>query len=200
MSGNDGRIDWPAVRRRLEAAAVAPATSFENDPARRRALIEERTASLARRRQAAARRDAGGLLLLRLGRERYALELKALAGVVRERPLGPVIGGASTLLGTFYEAGEIWAIHDLGRILHASADDAAAGDGRYLLMRQVRPRLGFRVGRIDGLGQLDAAAMAGFAAGRPDGGAGPVLGVTAEGVSILDAAVVCGRAQSHGGM
>jgi chemotaxis signal transduction protein len=200
MNGGDRRIDWQAVRRRLEAGAAVLATGIESDPERRRALIEARTANLARPRQSAARRDAGGLLLLCLGRERYALELKALAGVTRERPLGPVVGGASTLLGTFFEAGEIWAIHDLGGILHAAAGDVATGSGRYLLMRQARPRLGFRVDHVDGLGQLEAATAAGFAAPRPDGAAGPVLGVTPDGVSILDAAVVCGRAQSHGGM
>jgi chemotaxis signal transduction protein len=199
MSLDGGRIDWREVRRRLAEGERALTASLEDDDALSRAVLDRRAANLARETVRVRRGGDVTLLALGLGRERYALALTALAGVTRPRPLSPTVEGRPSLLGALFERGEIWAIHDLGELLRVPRDDTAPADARYVLMRRQGSPIGFRVDRVEGLVSLDRAEMQRLASER-QGSAAPVLGVTLEGISILDAAALRGRAVPAGEM
>lgn len=146
------RIDWQAVRRRLEASeraleeALAPAGQRTEEVYRRRAV---KLAQPERQNSSSA-----GLptLVFRLGQEHYAIEMKHLAEVL---PLGyyaPVPRSPKQLLGVISFRGELRAVVDLAQVLAASPE--GTGDTGFVLM--LRPaRGGEQIGlKIDSIETL----------------------------------------------
>lgn len=168
------------LEHRLERLRARTLNDAAEDPQRVEALLAERTARLARRPREDGAQAA--VLTLRIGAERYGIELERVAGVVSGERLHPLPGSAPELAGILERRGELVAVADLARLLggHAARDIA----GRVVLLRDGARRLGMRVDGAEGVAHLDLGALA------PAGESGDrrLLRGMAEGcLAILDA-------------
>lgn len=83
------------------------------------------------------RDGAARLLVFRVGSERFAVELSAVAEVIETPAVQPVPDAPPTLLGITMLRGELVPIHDLRPLLHAGAGSMGgallfARDGRVI--------------------------------------------------------------------
>lgn len=97
------------------------------------ALLQRRAARLAQPRQVGGTSAQTDLLVFRVGRERFALNLAELQGVVAVERVTRVPGASPDLLGLILARGELFPLVDLGRLLHSPLD--AAGPSHALLVR-----------------------------------------------------------------
>lgn len=180
-----GGIDWTAVHRRLAEGQASLAGLTEVGGERLEALLRERARALAEPGKAAVRPATVQALVVRVGAERYGLELSRLAGILPFASCAPVAGGPSELLGLVNARGEIWAAFEFHRLLGAGAAEAPAG-GYVVLLRHGRRRVGLRVDEADRVRALIRADLK-----RPPGTASGIAtefikGVTSDSVILVD--------------
>jgi purine-binding chemotaxis protein CheW len=111
-------IDWQAIGRRLEEAAVATREVLQPSPERAKRILDERASILARPsadRQSA--RNTTDVLSFALDGERFCLETRCVQEVRRFGEATPVPGVPDFLVGVTNLRGEILPLIDIRRFL-----------------------------------------------------------------------------------
>jgi purine-binding chemotaxis protein CheW len=184
------RFDWDAVRRRLEQAIRSTGQTDRLPPDRARAVLEERARALARPLQVAAP-EAATLRLVTFGlaNERYAIEARHVREVVRLTGYTPVPGAPDFLLGVMNLRGEVVAVLDLGKFLGAAAR-GVSDLSRVLVLGGDRPEFGVLADAAHDVVTLPADAIREPPPSVAGIGREYLLGVTADALVVLDAAVL----------
>lgn len=179
-------IDWTAIHERLAKGQASLAGSMEINDARFDALLRDRARKLAERESPAL--PAGKTmqaLVVRIGTERYGLELTKLAGVLSFGQCAPVARGPSELLGLFNAHGEIWAVFEFGRLLGAVANELPTG-GYIVLLRHGRRRVGLRVDEVDRVRELVRTGLQDANDKASKSSVEFIKGVTSDSVILVD--------------
>jgi len=87
--------------------AFAPFTAEE------RAILAERARSLAHKPVDGSARRTLNVVVFRLGQERFALDVTAVAELIRNAPVTPLPGGPAHLLGLIYHRGGLMRLVDI---------------------------------------------------------------------------------------
>jgi chemotaxis signal transduction protein len=174
------RIDWEQARNRLRANERALEEAAEASPHRIESAYRQRAALLANE-QLEHRALKGGLpvLVVRLAQERYAIELKEVAEVVRFARCTPVPGAPPRFLGVINLHGELRSVLDLGSLL-VPARVERSNSGFVLALRRRDQEIGLKVDDIEELREI-----------RPQGPDLPAQGdylkrIASEGLLLLD--------------
>jgi chemotaxis signal transduction protein len=179
-------IDWTAIHRRLAKGQESLAGLTEVSDERFETLLRERARKFAEREDPApARGKTLQTLVVRIGSERYGLELAKLAGVIAFGQCAPIAGGPGELIGLFNAHGEIWAAFEFRRLLGAAAAESETG-GYVVLLRHGRRRVGLRVDEVDRVRELTHTDLK-----EPNNSASKisnelVKGVTSDAVILVD--------------
>jgi purine-binding chemotaxis protein CheW len=134
-------IDWGQVRDRLRVSESAVEEAQAASPRRIEDAYRRRAVWLAKG-HAERKAVSTGLpvLVFRLAKERYAIELKELAEVLPFAGCAPV-PGSPQFLGAINLRGELRAVVDLGRLLLSSAGENSDA-GFVLILRNQNSRPG----------------------------------------------------------
>jgi chemotaxis signal transduction protein len=184
-----GATDWHALHRRLQEAEARLAAAEAHDAGALERLLRERARRLAARTPP-RREETRSALVVRVGEERFGLEPGALAGVAPFEGASAVPGGPPELAGVVATRGEIWAVHDLGRL--TGTGEAGSG-GHVVLLRHPRRRVGLRVDAAERVETWTPAALRRVGADRDGRAAHLVAGVLPGPVLLIDLAALWGH-------
>lgn len=177
-------IDWKALRQRLTRMLLTESAT----PDRVRAILEERARAAAR--PLAAAPSAGSLLeviRMRIGGEEYALPTACVREVLKRCDIAPLPGAPDYLAGVANLRGQIVAVFDLRRLLGLSV---AVEPTRIIVLGQDRIEFGILAESVDSV-ELVPGDIIKEAPASIQGVARELLrGVTADGVSLIDGAVL----------
>ena len=99
---------------RLEPVTeVEPPEDFAAFSPEERAILGERARALARKPVDGAARRTLNVVVFRLGQERFALDVTAVAELIRNAPVTPLPGGPTHLLGLIYHRGGLMRLVDI---------------------------------------------------------------------------------------
>jgi purine-binding chemotaxis protein CheW len=159
-------VDWDRVHSRLRSSERALEESRVASPERIDAAFRRRALRLAQGKAEEAIHAAGlPVLVFRLGKERYAIEVKDVAEAIRLDRCTPVPGSSSLFAGVISLRGELFALLDTARLF--GLPESASGDGGFvLLMRWHGQGLGLKVDRIEDLRELRPEELTAASQGR----------------------------------
>jgi purine-binding chemotaxis protein CheW len=148
------RINWDEARNRLRATERALEEVIEASPERVESIYRQRAALLAKER-GDHQPASGGLpvLVVRLAQERYAIDLKDIAEVVRFAHCTPVPGAPPGFLGVINLRGELLSVLDLGSLL-APTQVRSGNSGFVLALRRRDQEIGLKVDDIEALREI----------------------------------------------
>jgi chemotaxis signal transduction protein len=153
------------------------------------ALLDARARVLAARRPTAARDDRITVLVLKLGEERYGLEIGAVSAVVAAPRVAPLPGAPAILKGLVSHGGRLVAVAELARLVGVVAADT---HGATLVVLKNATPVGVLVEHAEAQLTLDRAGIeaadGGPVAGRfvlPGGGTATLLSPAALVAAIL---------------
>ena len=180
--------DWASLHRQLAEADARLGAAQEMAGEELDRLLHARARHLAGRiAHDRNREQSRSALVVRQGTESFGLELAGLAGVLPCQSSAPVPGGPRELVGIIGARGEMWAVHDLGRLI--GAEDAAE-DGHVVLLRHPRRRVGLRVDAAERIEAFPSAALRRIGAERGDVAAGLIAGIMPGSVLLIDSSAV----------
>lgn len=182
------RIDWTAVRRKLERSQQALERTMSMDPERAEALFRERARKLMERRRD-RKSDVASKTVLAFadGPERYAIDAESVAEVVPFSTATPLPESPPEVLGLINLRGEFLTALDLARLLGIETENAGRG-GYLLVLRSDDARLGVRVDAVERIQslRLDNLSPPPRDAGRARGdGAACIKGIAAAETRIV---------------
>jgi purine-binding chemotaxis protein CheW len=118
------RIDWEVVRSRLQASDRMLEEALTESPERIGAAYHRRAIRLAETPTERGSASAGvPVLVFRLLRERYAIELREVSETLPLTRCTPIPGAPPQFQGVINLRGELRAVLDLGRLLGLPAAD-----------------------------------------------------------------------------
>jgi len=172
-------IQWELVRRRLQASEAALQETLTRNPLHIAQIWRRRAIELAGRSRGSTA-AAGGVMTLgvRVGTERYAVELAELAEVLPYRNCTPVPGAPAALRGVINLRGELRPLIDLGAVLSGNRGD----DGGYVVI--LRREGAWKVDGMEDLREIDRKNIAPAGEGRL------TRGFVFEAVPLLDSQAV----------
>lgn len=146
-------------------------------------LLAERARALAAPLIAEEQVDTIGALLVAVGKECFALELRHVHSIERTVELTPLSGVPEAWAGIANVHGTLYAILDLGRYLGVATDEDVAG-GMLVLVHGAGIDVGLLVDDVSDVTRLRADEVG----PSPNAGRGRrvVQGVTAELVALVD--------------
>lgn len=184
MKGPDRKrrtIDWDAARQRLEHSRAALERALEPGPERRAAVLRARAERLARTAVQQTSVEGAEVLVFRLGKDRYGIELARVAEVVPAPRCSPVPGGPHQLAGVMQLRGEIRPVWETARLLGREGAGAEDEPRWVLLLNRGKKELGLLVDRVEGIRRIGAEEQR--PAGRqPD----HVRYITQDSVAVLE--------------
>jgi len=188
MTTQATQIDWTAVRRRLRRDQQALERSKSMDPERLEALFRERARKLMERHLNREPDVAGEtVLVFAEGREKYAIDVAAVAEAVPFLSATPLPAASPEVLGLINLRGEFLTVVSLARLLGTQQEDDEQ-NGYLLVLRVGDARLGLRVGTVERIQSLRLDELSpppdGADRGTSDGA------VYIKGVSADDALIV----------
>lgn len=187
-------LDWQKLRSRLSSLAAAAQETMQPSPEQSRTLLKDRAQALAQAGAAANQSgDALEVLVLRLGEERYAVELRYLHQVVSHPRYTPVPGSSPMLLGVMNFHGEILPVFDLrtalGRPGNASGGLLpASSSSQVIVLGERRADLGFLCDRVEEIARLNRGMLQDVPDTLTSAGRDLLRGVADSGLGILDGA------------
>lgn len=184
MTAKRANLDWPDIRRRLQASDQALDRAMRPDRQRVESVYDLRARELAQRREHQPEAPRRLYLVCHLLHERYAIDVRQIEEIVPLRGCSPIPGAAAILLGVAAARGEVWSVISLRAILGLERESATIG-GLLLLLRN-SDGVGVRVDAADDLTWIadqDFSALAGTR--RPELAA-HCRGVTADGLIQLN--------------
>ncbi len=180
-------IDWPGVRRRMQASTEALHDALHpNDEAIRDAFERSAQRLAERTLEGADSDDALAVLVFRLGTDRYAVKLNEVAEVGPLRRYTRVPGGPSELFGVISHRGEIRSVINLGRLLGRESEQQIK-HGFFVHVRTGAREIRLRVDELDQVLDLRTADIISVKEADvrlPDHF---VTGLTRDGIAILQA-------------
>jgi purine-binding chemotaxis protein CheW len=184
------KLDWQAIRRRLDKTLAAAEGAHSLSSERARQVMDERARALAR--VPARGPDAAAVLqvvVFSLANERYALEARFVQRVVPFSEYTPVPGAPDFLVGVFNLRGEVLAVIDLRKFFGVPAR-ALTEQSRVLVLGGERAEFGVLADATDEV----AALRTDDVLEPPDSVAGIgreyLRGVTRDALIVLDGAVL----------
>jgi purine-binding chemotaxis protein CheW len=185
MTTKCNRIDWDAVRERL-ARFQSPGGDYgSQNGERRNKVFRERAERLARRgRQDAAQTARVPVVVIRVGSERYGIELSDVKQVFSRVPITHVPAMGGLLLGVANLNGTLRSVIDLGVLLRVTTKRSDAG--YVLLLRASGKMLGVWVEAFEDVCQIDLDALEAMdeVATNPVGGF--MRGMTNDRIAVLN--------------
>ena len=118
MAGDASRekIDYAALRRKLDEAQAVLEGAQVLSPERRREVLADRARALAGSRQE-ERRETVSVLCFRVGGERYAVPIEAVDHVLESKGLCPMPGAPRYVLGALVSRSRVVPVLDLRQVL-----------------------------------------------------------------------------------
>jgi len=147
-------VNWEQVRSRLRASEEALEEALRAGPQRIQIAYQQRAVRLAKT-QASPTAVSPGLpvIIFRLARERYAIELKYLAEVLPFTRCTPVPGAPPQFLGVINLRGELRGVLDLSQLL-ALPESESTKSGFILMLRRSGLGVGLKVDSIEDLYEI----------------------------------------------
>jgi purine-binding chemotaxis protein CheW len=144
-------IDWEQVRRRLRASEQALEELLSESTERIETVFRQRAVRLARKPTEYKTFSASlPVLVFRLARERYAIELKELSDVLSVAHCTPVPGAPRHFIGVINVRGQLRGVLNLGHLL-APSEGESSDSGFVLLLRRAGREIGLKVDHIEEL-------------------------------------------------
>lgn len=150
-------------------------------------VLAARARQLARPTDAQAGHRAETMLVFGRAGESHALPLTAVHEVVTVGSLTRLPAKLAPVIGLTAVRGRVAAVIDLAQILGRSAPDPVVHRSPGLAMWGTSSAVVVAVDDVRGVEELDTAALHATERGTATGSRHPVRGVTAAGVSVLDA-------------
>lgn len=180
------RIDWQAVRQQLEANQRELEQVLSPTPQRIEEVYRTRAIKLAQEeKKESTVLSSLPVLVFRLGPERFALELKSIAEVLRFEECTPIPRSPTQFLGVISLRGEFHAVVDLRRWLTSSGDVPDTAGFVLVLQRGIRKeQIGLKVDSIEELAEIQPEELVRSAQGKLTAGvvAGSITLISAEAV------------------
>ena len=188
--GPGRRLDWGEVYDRLARAAAATGDALGPTPEQARALLDERARALAR----VPDRPPGPSEVLEvatftLAFERYAIETRFIAKVVRLNEFTPVPGTPEFLGGVINLRGEILDLIDLRAFLGISGT-GLTDLSRIIVLGLERNEFGIMADSVQEVMTLRVDEVFEAPASIPGSGRSYLRGVTADARIVLDGAAL----------
>ena len=196
-AGHKRRIDWDAVRRRLDASSLAPENILAADEQRLQDVYSRRAAKLAEPPCLSGEaHPALPVLVFSLQGERFAVPLDALSEVARFRGCTPVPSGPADLMGVISLHGKIHSVLDPSDVLGLGRSQECSGG--FLLCLRLRDREAVvRVDAIEGMRTLTGDETRSYEGGSPRTSAKVILGVTSDRLHVISIKELFGSATFH---
>lgn len=182
-------IDWAQVRRTLEVAQAATEAGGTMGRHREEEILTERACAMAK---IGSVEEAGGesidVLEFEMGGERYAVETAYVVEVLPLMELTPLPGGPEFILGSVIVRGRVLCLNDLSRFFGLPPRRLSERD-KIVVLRKGEMEIAVLAEAILGtraIAREDIRALA--AAGQT--GRSFLKGVTTDGTSVMDAAVI----------
>jgi len=146
-------VNWEQVRSRLRASEEALEEALRAGPQRIQIAYRQRAVRLAKT-QASPTAVSPGLpvMIFRLARERYAIELKDLAEVLPFIRCTPVPGAPTQLLGVINLRGELRGVLDLSQLL--ALPESESTESGFILILRSGLGVGLKVDSIEELHEI----------------------------------------------
>jgi purine-binding chemotaxis protein CheW len=179
MAGDESteKIDYAALRRKLDEAQAVLEGAQVLSPERRREVLADRARALAESRQE-ERRQTVSVLAFRVGGERYAVPIEAVDHVLESRGMCPLPGAPRYVLGALVSRSRVVPVLDLRQVL------ALEGGGmsdlpRVVVVEVSEEYFGLAAEEVDGRTELVRAELS-----QPP--PGPFTFLTRERLMVLD--------------
>jgi len=146
--------DWEQLRQRLSHSRLTLSQTIEENPERAPAVLRRRAQRLARHgAPATAVQKAPSVVVFRLGKERYAIEIAKLIAVRAFAGSTPVPSGRRFVLGVINFRGEIRPVVDLAAVLKDDPNSSQAG-GTVIVVRADSHEIGLKVDEVEDVRQI----------------------------------------------
>lgn len=182
-------IDWGQVRRKLEVAQTAIQVGGGMTRDREEELLSQRAQELAKPEKGG---ETGGesidILSFEIGGESYAVETSFVVEVLPLRELTPLPGAPEFILGIVYVRGRVLCLNDLSRFFGLPPKGLSERD-KVVVLRKGEMEIGVLAEAIVGTRALARQDIRALPA-EGQAGHGFLKGVTSEGTSVIDAAVI----------
>lgn len=192
QAGKDSKLDWAAVRARLEAARAALERSLAPDADETQRILKERAERLSRAaRPAAAAEDDIEIVEFVLAQERYGFETRLVRDVHPLDQLTPVPCTPPFVLGIVSLRGEILSVIDIKKFF--DLPEKGLTDLNKVIVLEAGPmRCGVLGDAIVGVRRVARADIQATLPTLTDRRADYLAGITPERTVILDAAKLLG--------
>lgn len=155
-----------------------------------RQILEDRARELARPMQQDEESETTALLILVVGVERYGVDITTVGETRPLSGLAPLPNAPPFWKGLVNVRGRLCPVLDLGRYLHVPESEWTGVPGRAHSMLVVVGAAGLTVGlmvdAVDEIRRIPMGVLKASAAEPQGGGAGVILGVTRDLISVLD--------------
>jgi purine-binding chemotaxis protein CheW len=187
MKSPRSAIDWFAVKERLtQSRSALERASISSRPDMESTFARRASALAARRRSDHDATDA--ILVFRLGSERYGIALRDLSEVLPLKACAKVPGAPAELVGVISVRGEIRSLLHLGRLLGLGGE--YAGAGYVVLVRGRRREVALNVEHVERIAMIALDKLVQFDPASTSSPTPCVLGLTDDGVAVLDASAL----------
>jgi len=139
MVGDQSRekIDYTALRRKLDEAQAVLEGAQVLSPERRREVLAERARALAESRHE-ERRETMSVLSFRVGGERYAVPIDSVDHVLESKGLCPLPGAPRYVLGALVSRSRVVPVLDLRQVLGLDLKALQYAEGKVFVDTAVR--------------------------------------------------------------
>ena len=152
-----GKIDYAALRRKLDEAQAVLEGAQVLSAERRREVLAERARALAESRQE-ERRETLSVLAFRVGGERYAVPIDAVDHVLESRGLCPLPGAPRYVLGALVSRSRVVPVLDLRQVL--GLEGGGLSDlARVVVVEAAEEFFGLAAEEVDGRQELPRAEL-----------------------------------------
>ncbi len=159
MAGDEssGKIDYAALRRKLDEAQAVLEGAQVLSPERRREVLADRARALAGSRHE-ERRETVSVLSFRVGGERYAVPIEAVDHVLESKGLCPLPGAPRYVLGALLSRSRVVPVLDLRQVL--GLEGGGMSDlARVVVVEVAEEFFGLAAEEVDGRQELPRADL-----------------------------------------
>jgi purine-binding chemotaxis protein CheW len=180
------QIDWQAIGRRLQAAALATEEASRPSPERARRILDQRAAMLARPTvDSYSARKTTDVINFTLDGERYCIETRCVREVRRSRAVTPLPGVPDFLVGVTNLRGEILPLIDVRRFLQLASKGPAVASN-VIVCGDARAEFGIVADTLHDVSPLNIDELAPDPIGRGARSRDCILGIARDATVVLN--------------
>ncbi len=184
--GKIGSIDWNAIRSRMEVVTASVGHPETSGAEAARTILRERAVSLAKKPdEARPFADFLDVLAFQLSGEKYGLNPRLVSEVCGLTQLTPLPGLPDFVLGIMNLSGRIVSVLDLGKLFGLPKRGLTDTD-RVIIVGDGKMEFGLLANGVSGIVTIPSAAIQEPPATLTGIRRDLLLGVTPEGVAVLD--------------